>query len=676
MMLNDDSLPVLRIATKFLRADYVESDRCPQKLEVFPDDEEWTYSLLLCFINEQRNYINDNHSFIIKEKDNVKTACFRFNDSNNRKFIIYIKIASKIHVFVSTLLLRCQWVQYFSYFESRLGADNKTILTSASHLHSRFVKCFTNISMSSRFFIEKNSIIYFSKYDFNKILHFFAKRINKFGYIKNIDSETLSSYINSWCGINKKVLRNFEDLKIEGVNGFIKLILQPKLAPKRLPTFSVENVDYYIVGGVFIMPQAKSLIENNPEIEINGYLLDTTWKIQPMFVTSILTACFMNTSLPIGFTFSNGETKESYEFLLNVIESQISIDFTSKIFESDQGKALLSLFQGKNIIHLKCIRHLIAGLKYNQYAYEIGQLVQCSSQFELDNCFKFCEESFTEICQKNSDELNTINKSLEKVGLFFSFEKNNTNDPNHQNKLEISNEELWDHVSKFRRIKYKMPSTTNSLEAMHGHMNKRTPRRNTFFQALLRIHDELSAKYNSVEERIRHNYNEIKRKTRNKHLNTPIIELDKMCTFYSTTMMQCKCGENKLESANFNLDIPCHHRLYKGASFPSLPKMTFDFTLSYDELIIDEPIYVQADQNSIRFDRYFSEKDYIIKTIRFFSKYKNVNQIKNFVETRFRTNENRYGIFIRNQDISIIQVVEEGIHHFQNIRLKMKNGIK
>ena len=53
-----------------------------------------------------------------------------------------------------------------------------------------------------------------------------------------------------------------------------------------------------------------------------------------------------------------------------------------------------------------------------------------------------------------------------------------------------------------RRTNYHMPSTTNTLESMHGHFNKRTPRKNTFFSGILRIHKELNIKYNQISDRI------------------------------------------------------------------------------------------------------------------------------------------------------------------------------
>lgn len=57
-----------------------------------------------------------------------------------------------------------------------------------------------------------------------------------------------------------------------------------------------------------------------------------------------------------------------------------------------------------------------------------------------------------------------------------------------------------------------MPSTTNSLEAMHGHMNYPTPYRNTFLKHFY-AYNELTSKYTHIKERIKYNYSGIIQKT-------------------------------------------------------------------------------------------------------------------------------------------------------------------
>lgn len=86
-------------------------------------------------------------------------------------------------------------------------------------------------------------------------------------------------YINTWCNFNKKAISNISDLQKEGINGYLKLKLQEISTYKCLHIFSIDDNDYYIISGVFIMPQTKSLIYDNPGIEIKGYMLDTTWRV-------------------------------------------------------------------------------------------------------------------------------------------------------------------------------------------------------------------------------------------------------------------------------------------------------------------------------------------------------------------------------------------------------------
>lgn len=96
---------------------------------------------------------------------------------------------------------------------------------------------------------------------------------------------------------------------------------------------------------------------------IDGYLLDTTWRILHHFVTCILTVCFYNTSIPIAFGFGHGETIELYDFLLKTVSEQLKINFQGKVFESDQGSALKAICSSYKIVHLKCLRHLIHSFK-------------------------------------------------------------------------------------------------------------------------------------------------------------------------------------------------------------------------------------------------------------------------------------------------------------------------
>ena len=59
-------------------------------------------------------------------------------------------------------------------------------------------------------------------------------------------------------------------------------------------------------------------------------------------------------------------------------------------------------------------------------------------------------------------------------------------------KISIFDMKQWKRISMIERAKIRMPSTTNSLEASHGHINGATPRRNEFLSSLSRLTHSLT----------------------------------------------------------------------------------------------------------------------------------------------------------------------------------------
>lgn len=111
------------------------------------------------------------------------------------------------------------------------------------------------------------------------------------------------------------------------------------------------------------------------------------------------------------------------------------------------------------------------------YYYEIKHLIQCTSQIDFQNAIEQFSTQFSQICIENPDEFIKINSILSKIGLVFIGDQ-----------ISIENELKWNKVSLLKRVEYHMPSTTNTLEAMHGHLNKRSPRRNAFFLFSIQNH--------------------------------------------------------------------------------------------------------------------------------------------------------------------------------------------
>lgn len=482
--------------------------------------------------------------------------------------------------------------------------------------HVRFFKKFNEISVGSQILLYKCSMVYSSKYDFSKIFHFFSKRIIPAGLPLNECTEMIYKYHETFSVVNSKRIQSIDDLKREEVKGYLKFVLKYKTCRRKLPNYFLNNNEYYIVGGVFILPYSNSLFQNG-DFSIEGYILDTTWTIMDNFVTAILMACFSNTSLPIAFAFGNTENANLYRLLLNTVKDQINIEFTNKFLESDQGKALLVICDEFKMKHLCCIKHLLTNLKNKDYSFEIERLIKCESNLDLFNCTQIFSNKFSEICAQNNEEFININASLSKVGLVFL-----------NNQICIQNPKRWNEVSLAVRCQARMPSTTNTLEATHGHLNKRTPRRNTFYQSIFRLYTSLMDKYMNVNKRIAHNYYYLKNKTVKMMKSFDDACMQNMIAFYQTSINECACSNNKLASSNYRIDIPCVHRLRIGSQFPELPECELQLNFQYNDIIMDFD-FLQEAENYV--GHYENDIEYAIKTIKFFSRYKDENKIRGLI---------------------------------------------
>lgn len=217
----------------------------------------------------------------------------------------------------------------------------------------------------------------------------------------------------------KNLFNSFDDLSSQGINGYFNLVLEQILFNKKMQTFTVGDIDYYINSGVFILNKAFSLFHNNSNLTIGGFILDTTWWAIPNYVTSILNVCFRNSSLPVAFAFGGGETIYLYDLLLQTVQDHLNIEFEGKYLESDEVSALHSICDKYSMIQLSCLRHFLEKLKKLDYFYEVKQLLKYICQVDFENCLQIFSDQFTTICIENPEEINKINKILIKVGLFF-----------------------------------------------------------------------------------------------------------------------------------------------------------------------------------------------------------------------------------------------------------------
>lgn len=84
-------------------------------------------------------------------------------------------------------------------------------------------------------------------------------------------------------------------------------------------------------------------------------------------------------------------------------------------------------------------------------------------------------------------------------------------------------------MSLFARIPLAMPSTTNSLESSHGHINAMVPRRNNFFNAIYKLIKGSNYKLFNFPKLLTKNFNYIQTKAKKKLLSKSSNDLQREC---------------------------------------------------------------------------------------------------------------------------------------------------
>ena len=474
------------------------------------------------------------------------------------------------------------------------------------------------------------------------------------GLPQNIDTSSIYEYADLFINKDKTSTISFQVLK-EKIHGYLGLDIQENPNKRRLETIHKDGKTYYIIGGVYISPYAKSILQANGIIK--GILLDTTWRVMPFYVTSIIMGSVMNIGIPLGFAFGSGEDKNLYERHFTAFATKTGIDLSKIVIESDQGSALKAICDEKGINHLACIRHLLVSLRFSSYSFAATKLIKAESEIDLNNYKAEFSKTFAAI--EDEQELNDLNKILGKIGMQFS-----------DGKINVIDEKRWNQVSLLSRIDLKMPSTTNSLESVHGHLNKKTPRNNSFWSSVNRLCTSFIIKTNLLNSRIQHNFEFLRGNTYKKLKTFTEDKMHLQLGFYATTVDKCSCGDNKLISAILGVDIPCCHRIALGAVFPLCPKLDISLSNQWNELVYDFnelPPIIEVQKS----DADDMVKKYVVNTIRRYSCYSKRDEIEKYVNERYNPEQDD-DIFIDGREASLIPLIYKGIEFFSNKRAELK----
>jgi hypothetical protein len=158
---------------------------------------------------------------------------------------------------------------------------------------------------------------------------------------------------------------------------------------------------------------------------------------------------------------------------------QHGVNLWTYILLSDQGATLKSIGK-RHPRHLFCLNHVLKSFGKNcgRFAPLIGNLIRARSQKELDVFIEVYTPDFLQVCENHGTEEKELKCCLEKVGLVIAEDGIAFAD---------SDRSRWRAVSMLERLDTKMPSTSNAIECLNGHMNERTPSNNTFWGSLHRI---------------------------------------------------------------------------------------------------------------------------------------------------------------------------------------------
>ena len=227
-----------------------------------------------------------------------------------------------------------------------------------------------------------------------------------------------------------------------------------------------------------------------------------------------------------------------------------------------------------------------------QFGFQISTIVKCRCQFDLDASFAHFSSEFEhfllqykqqciddgdaeeKINIKYEEMKKVLNDSLEKVGLCYT------------DQIDYKNKDRWNQVSLFSRISTSMPSTTNSLEASHGHLNEGVPRRHNFFNALTKLIKWSNYKLSNFEKLLQKNFNYTNNKMKRKLLSKSSNDMNKECAYYKSSIFHCNCGEVAIESSIYKTKMKCSHMLFKciqkgekieNIEFPKCPQIKIKY---------------------------------------------------------------------------------------------------
>jgi hypothetical protein len=333
--------------------------------------------------------------------------------------------------------------------------------------------------------------------------------------------------------------------------GWVELRLVPPRDGDGLERITLEDGRVFsVVSGYWIHPRAPAIMQENP---IDGLIMDTTFKVIRQYHTAALVAVSHNVGIPLGIAFGPKESLELYDRFYTFFDEH-GVDLRQYILESDQGAALMSIGQ-RHPRHLLCLHHVLRsfGKECGRFGPLVGNLIRARSQKELEVFIAVYVPDFLQVCENHGREEAQLRLALGKAGLVMREDRIDYEDPQ---------ETRWRQVSMLARLDTNMPSTSNTIECLNGHMNESTPRNNTFWGSLHRISDIFDSKIRNFVQCVRHNHRHQRRRVWKRVRALPTDRMLREIDYFESRPEFCSCGETRFACRMYRVDVPCSHRVF------------------------------------------------------------------------------------------------------------------
>ena len=368
-------------------------------------------------------------------------------------------------------------------------------------------------------------------------------------------------FLNSITSYRKMYITN--ELKgisdLETLPGYTEIRFSKEPSCSKQWSIIKDNEKYFVTCIIWISPFIESILYANTQKSIEW---DCTFKSTKPYVLSIPSLIIMKTLITLGFILYHSECFEIFDEFYSRIKHVNNGIITKISHLSDMGSSLVSFFNIHRLKHYFCQRHILEAFGNNSVLMPVVHLLLSIDSLEMRSIiFDQCNDYLNRIARTHT-QINNLNSFLKKMGIEF------------RECLEVIDESLFQSFINEDRKKYGVPTTTNHLESIHGHLNKIASRRKSMFSTLQKLINYSIDCTNSFEKRVRTNINRKISQTRNLFSLIAPEVLESEIRDFSTSENFCLCGKSHPPTGIYSIRIPCVHQIYLKYNFGALSDLS------------------------------------------------------------------------------------------------------